>query len=125
MPNGLPALIKAYRIQDKAAQVKFEWENTGDVWKKVEEETGELQEALQKNDAAKTEEEFGDLLFALVNYARFIKVDPETALERTNMKFMRRFKYIEEQALNANKSLKDMTLGEMDAIWNEAKRLGL
>jgi XTP/dITP diphosphohydrolase len=125
VPNGLPALIKAYRIQDKAAQVQFEWEHVEDVWKKVEEETGELKEALQSGDAGKTEEEFGDLMFALVNYARFIKVDPETALERTNIKFMRRFKFIEERAASTGKSLKEMTLGEMDAIWNEAKAAGL
>ncbi len=125
VPNGLPALIKAYRIQDKAAQVKFEWEHVEDVWKKVEEETQELKEALKTGDEHKTEEEFGDLMFALVNYARFIKVDPETALERTNLKFMRRFKFIEERAATTGKSLKDMTLGEMDTIWNEAKLMGL
>src|SRR4029079_11856357 len=123
--NSLPALIKAYRIQDKAAQVKFEWENIEDVWKKVEEETGELHEAIAGGDKLKVEEEFGDLLFALVNYSRFLEIDPEGALERTNLKFMRRFKYIEAQALKESKSLKDMTLGEMDAIWNEAKRQGL
>lgn len=125
VPNGLPALIKAYRIQDKAAQVKFEWENTEDVWKKVEEETAELKEAIQSANSDKTADEFGDLMFALVNYARFIKVDPETALERTNLKFIRRFKFIEEKAAGTGKTLKDMTLGEMDAIWNEAKRAGL
>jgi len=125
VPNSLPALIKAYRIQDKAAQVKFEWDNIEDVWKKVEEETAELKEAIALNDNAKKEEEFGDLLFAMVNYARFLEVDPETALERTNIKFIRRFKYIEEQALQQNRSLNDMTLGEMDGIWNEAKAKGL
>ena len=125
VPNSLPALIKAYRIQDKAAQVKFEWDNIEDVWKKVEEETAELKEAIALNDNAKMEEEFGDLLFAMVNYARFLEVDPETALERTNIKFIRRFKYIEEQALQQNRSLNDMTLGEMDGIWNEAKAKGL
>ena len=124
VPNSLPALIKAYRIQDKAAQVKFEWDNLDDVWKKVEEETAELKEAIALNDKVKKEEEFGDLMFALVNYARFLEIDPETALERTNIKFIRRFKYIEEQAVAQNKNLKEMTLGEMDTIWNEAKAKG-
>ena len=121
VPDSLPALIKAYRIQDKAAQVKFEWENTEDVLKKVEEERHELAEAINSGSAQKTEEEFGDLLFALVNYARFIKVDPETALERTNLKFIRRFKFIEARAEALGKTLTDMSLQEMDAIWNEAK----
>lgn len=132
VPDSLPALIKAYRIQEKAAQVKFEWENIEDVWKKVEEETAELKNEIaartSDEDTAtnqKVEEEFGDLLFALVNYARFLKVDPETALERTNIKFMRRFKFIEERAAALQKPLKDMTLGEMDGIWNEAKANGL
>lgn len=125
VPKSLPALIKAYRIQDKAAQVKFEWDNIADVWRKVEEETAELKEAVEAGDKEKKEEEFGDLLFAMVNYARFLEIDPETALERTNIKFIRRFKYIEEQAENKSKSLHDMTLGEMDAIWNEAKAKGL
>lgn len=125
VPNGLPSLIKAYRIQDKAAQVKFEWENIEDVWKKVEEEMNELKTEISKGNAEKMEEEFGDLLFALVNYSRFLKIDAEAALERTNIKFIRRFKFIEEQAEAMNKSLNDMTLGEMDAIWNEAKAKGL
>lgn len=132
VPDSLPALIKAYRIQEKAAQVKFEWDNIEDVWKKVEEETAELKSEIaartSDEDAKanqKVEEEFGDLLFALVNYARFLKVDPETALERTNIKFMRRFKFIEERAAVLQKQLKDMTLEEMDGIWNEAKASGL
>ncbi|HLP51089.1 MAG TPA: nucleoside triphosphate pyrophosphohydrolase [Chitinophagales bacterium] len=137
VPDSLPALIKAYRIQDKAAQVKFEWDKIEDVWAKVEEEMAELKHEIdiRKEEEVvpdsrvhmpdKVEEEFGDLLFALVNYARFLKVDPETALERTNIKFIRRFKYIEEKAVELNKSLNDMTLGEMDAIWNEAKAKGL
>lgn len=132
VPDSLPALIKAYRIQEKAAQVKFEWENIEDVWKKVEEETAELKSEIaartSDEDAKanqKVEEEFGDLLFALVNYARFLKVDPETALERTNIKFMRRFKFIEERAAALQKQLKEMTLEEMDGIWNEAKASGL
>ena len=125
VPNSLPALIKAYRIQDKAAQVKFEWDNIEDVWRKVEEETAELKEAIDLGDKTKKEEEFGDLMFALVNYARFLEIDPETALERTNIKLIRRFKYIEEQAGVQNRNLKEMTLGEMDNIWNEAKAKGL
>jgi XTP/dITP diphosphohydrolase len=143
VPDSLPALIKAYRIQDKAAQVKFEWEKIEDVWLKVEEEMEELHEEVRnrnsKSKAAepilisetevkaqdKVEEEFGDLLFALVNYARFLNVDPETALERTNIKFIRRFKFIEEKAAAQNKTLKQMTLEEMDSIWNEAKAQGL
>lgn len=125
VPTSLPALIKAYRIQDKAAQVKFEWKHIEDVWKKVDEETAELKEAVAENNADKIEDEFGDLMFALVNYSRFLKVDPEAALERTNLKFMRRFKFIEEEAALLNKSLNDMSLEEMDAIWNKAKALGI
>lgn len=127
VPDSLPALIKAYRIQDKAAQVKFEWQCIEDVWKKVEEETRELKSEIenQQPDKVKVEEEFGDLLFTLVNYSRFIKVDPEAALERTNLKFIRRFKFIEEKAKALNKDLKNMTLEEMDTIWNEAKAEGL
>lgn len=130
VPNSLPALIKAYRIQEKAAQVKFEWENVADVWAKVEEETAELKEVLSSDGEdekrqAKVEEEFGDLLFALVNYARFVKVDPEVALERTNLKFMRRFSYIEQRAKDLGKTLHDMNLEEMDILWNEAKKNGL
>lgn len=126
VPASLPSLIKAYRIQDKAAQVKFEWDNIEDVWKKVEEELAELKAEVSKpKSETSVEEEFGDVLFALVNYARFLKIDAEAGLERTNIKFIRRFKYIEEQAKAMNKSLNDMTLGEMDAIWNEAKAKGL
>lgn len=119
VPNSLPAMIKAYRMQDKAKQVGFEWENKEQVWEKVEEEIAELQEAVSLDfDFEKQEEEFGDVLFSLVNYARFIGVDPETALERVNKKFKKRFEYIEA---NADKDLNDMTLAEMDALWNEAK----
>jgi XTP/dITP diphosphohydrolase len=125
VPSSLPALIKSYRIQDKAAQVKFEWENIEDVWKKVEEEQEELKEAVASGSHQKIEEEFGDLLFALVNYSRFLKVDAEAALERTNIKFMRRFNYIEERVSSEGKSLSNMSLDEMDALWNEAKRIGL
>jgi len=119
VPNSLPAMIKAYRMQDKAKQVGFEWENAAQVWEKVGEEIAELQEAVTLNfDFEKQEEEFGDVLFSLVNYARFIGVDPETALERVNKKFKKRFEYIEA---HADKDLNDMTLAEMDALWNEAK----
>ncbi len=119
VPTGLPAMVKAYRMQEKTKQVGFEWENTEQVWAKVEEEIGELRENIEHNAPhADIEEEFGDVLFSLVNYARFIGVDPETALERVNRKFKSRFEYIEAQA---PKPLQDMTLGEMDALWNEAK----
>lgn len=121
VPESLPALIKAWRVQDKARQVGFEWDNIEDVWKKVEEETQELHEVVKEGNADRIEDEFGDLMFALVNYSRFLKVDPETALERTNQKFLKRFRYIEEVAAGQGKALTDMTLGEMDAIWNEAK----
>jgi XTP/dITP diphosphohydrolase len=121
VPESLPALIKAWRIQDKAKQVGFEWDNIADVWKKVEEEAAELHEVVREGNAERIEDEFGDLMFSLVNYSRFLNVDPETALERTNQKFLKRFRYIEEVAEKQGKALTDMTLGEMDAIWNEAK----
>ncbi len=121
VPNGLPALIKAYRIQEKAAQVKFEWEETEQVWDKVMEEMQELRTAARQADAAEMESELGDLLFSIINLSRFLKVDPENALERTNIKFITRFRYIEEQAAAAGKDLRDMTLAEMDALWNAAK----
>lgn len=120
VPNSLPALIKALRMQEKTAQVGFEWETTEQVWDKVQEEITELQEAIQQQSAQeKIEEEFGDVLFALVNYARFIQVDPEAALERTNKKFKRRFEFIEKQA---PKALVEMSLEEMDELWNLAKQ---
>lgn len=119
VPRGLPALVKAYRMQEKTKQVGFEWENTAQVWAKVQEEMGELQAALQEGQATdKVADEFGDVLFSLVNYARFLGVDPETALERTNHKFKTRFEYIEAKA---ERPLAEMSLGEMDALWNEAK----
>ena len=122
VPESLPALIKAWRIQDKAKQVGFEWDNIEDVWGKVEEELSEFKEVAKEGDAEKMEDEFGDLLFSLVNYSRFLNVDPETALERTNQKFLKRFRYIEEVASMQGRQLTEMTLGEMDAIWNEAKK---
>lgn len=125
VPDSLPALIKASRIQDKAAQVKFEWDKIEDVWKKVEEEIAELKAEIPIGKPKKVEEEFGDLLFALVNYSRFLKVDPEAALERSNLKFIRRFKFIEAKALTIHKPLEEMNLEEMDTLWNEAKALGL
>lgn len=120
VPRGLPALVKAYRMQDKTAQVGFEWETTEQVYEKVEEELAELKEAIHSQDQNKIEEEYGDVLFALVNYGRFLKVDPETALEKINKKFKYRFEYIESKA---PKPLDDMSLEEMDALWNEAKNL--
>lgn len=120
VPTGLPAVIKAYRMQEKTAKVGFEWENAADVWKKVEEEAKELQDAIAQHDQAHIEDEFGDLMFSLINYARFIKVDPESALESTNRKFKKRFEYIEKMA---DKPLKDMTLEAMDVLWNEAKTI--
>jgi len=118
VPTALPALIKAYRMQDKTAQVGFEWDNMAEVWDKVKEEMTELQEAVRSKNSAHIEEEFGDLLFSMVNYARFIGVDPETALEKSNQKFKSRFQYIEG---NAPKPLREMSLLEMDKLWNEAK----
>ena len=119
VPKSLPAVVKAYRMQEKTAQVGFEWDNTMQVWEKVQEEIGELQYELQNGGSPeKIADEFGDVLFSLINYARFIGVDPETALERTNRKFKSRFEYIEAQA---PRPLKDMTLEEMDLLWNQAK----
>jgi XTP/dITP diphosphohydrolase len=122
VPPSLPAIVKATRIQEKAKQVGFEWDNKDDVWKKVEEEMGELHEAIAENDTAHIEEEFGDVLFSLVNYARFLQIDAEGVLEKTNRKFINRFTLMEEAAANQNKQLADMSLTEMDAIWNEIKK---
>jgi XTP/dITP diphosphohydrolase len=123
VPMSLPALIKAYRIQDKARGIGFDWDNVGQVWEKVEEEIAELKYELDHGaDKIKTESEFGDLLFALINYARFIDVNPETALERTNRKFISRFKFL-EKAVNADgKKLNEMNLSEMDVYWEMAKK---
>jgi XTP/dITP diphosphohydrolase len=117
VPKSLPAMVKAYRMQDKTAQVGFEWENAEQVWKKVEEEIQELKEVVDI-DPEKMEDEFGDIMFSLINYARFKGIDPETALEKVNRKFKNRFEYIEAQA---TKPLSDMSLDEMDKLWNEAK----
>jgi XTP/dITP diphosphohydrolase len=122
VPKALPAIVKAARIQEKAKQVGFEWENKEDVWKKVEEEMGELKDAINNNSQDEIEDEFGDLLFSMVNYARFLKVDAESALERTNKKFIYRFTQMEAAAAIKNKSLADMTLAEMDELWNTIKK---
>jgi MazG family protein len=119
VPKSLPAMIKAYRMQEKTKQVGFEWENSEQVWDKVEEEIAEFKEALDQGlSPEKQEEEFGDILFSLVNYARFKGIDPESALERVNLKFKKRFEYIEA---NAHKGLREMSLAEMDALWEQAK----
>ena len=123
VPPSMPALMKALRLQEKTKKVGFEWENTEQVLAKVNEELQELQEAIALDDKNEIEEEFGDVLFALINYARFIKVDPEHALELTNKKFIRRFQKIEEMAAGLGKTLHDMTLNEMDALWNEVKAM--
>lgn len=123
VPNGLPALVKANRIQDKAAGVGFDWEKPQQVWEKVQEELQELQNEVQLNHIDKIEDELGDVLFSLVNYARFLKINPENALERTNKKFIKRFQFLEAKAKTLNKSLHDMTLAEMDVFWEEAKNI--
>lgn len=123
VPSGLPAVVKATRIQEKAKQVGFEWENKEDVWKKVEEEISELHEAVASNNQEHIEEEFGDVLFSLINYARFLKIDAEGVLEKTNQKFIQRFVQMEQIANNKGKALAEMTLEEMDAIWNEVKKI--
>lgn len=122
VPKSLPALIKAMRLQEKARQVGFEWENKEQVWEKVKEEEAELQEAIENNDQDKMEEELGDLLFSLVNFARFLNIDAENALEVTNKKFIKRFSQMEQEAADSGKRLEEMTLDEMDAIWNKIKR---
>ena len=119
VPKSLPAMVKAYRMQDKTAQVGFEWENADQVWEKVEEEIQEFKEVVDV-DQEKMEDEFGDVMFSLINYARFKGIDPETALEKVNRKFKSRFEYIEEKA---TKPLTDMSLEEMDALWDEAKKV--
>jgi XTP/dITP diphosphohydrolase len=123
VPNSLPALVKATRIQDKAKASGFDWENKDQVWEKVNEEINEFRKEEEGGNKERVTQEFGDLLFSLVNYARFIDVDPEEALERTNKKFIKRFNYIEKQAGNAGRKLSDMTLAEMDVYWNEAKKM--
>ncbi len=122
VPTSLPAIVKATRIQEKAKQVGFEWDNKEDVWKKVQEEMEELQEAIETKTQEDVEEEFGDLLFSLANYARFLQVDAEGALEKTNKKFIRRFQEMESIAMASGKELSSMSLDEMDQIWNLVKQ---
>lgn len=121
VPAALPSLIKAYRIQDKARNVGFDWQKKEDVWDKVKEEMGELETELKKEDKENSTKELGDFLFSVINAARLYHLNPDNALEHTNRKFIARFGYIEQKAKEQGKSLKDMTLGEMDALWNEAK----
>jgi len=123
VPASLPALVKANRIQEKASGVGFDWEHPGQVWDKVKEEVAELQYEIDTNDQDKIEAEFGDLFFAMVNAARLYKIDPEAALERTNLKFMKRFNYLESQTLKKGIDLKTMPLTEMDKYWEEAKKM--
>ena len=123
VPNSLPALVKASRIQDKVTGVGFDWEEPQQVFEKVQEELAELQVEIEAQDQNKLEAEFGDVLFSMINYARFLKVNPEDALERTNKKFIKRFQYLEAEAAKENKQLKDMTLKEMDIHWEAAKKL--
>jgi XTP/dITP diphosphohydrolase len=126
VPKGLPALVKAQRMQEKARGAGFDWEKPEQVWEKVEEEMNELHvEVRSQESAEKIEAEFGDLLFALINYGRFIGVNPENALEKTNLKFLRRFQYMEEKIKASGKELADCNLSEMDVFWNEAKAKGL
>lgn len=122
VPKSLPALVKASRIQDKARGVGFDWEQPEQVWEKVQEELSEFHEEVQNADKDKIESEFGDVLFSLINYARFLDINPEDALERTNKKFIFRFQHLEKRAAEIGKPLSEMTLAEMDVFWNEAKK---
>ena len=123
VPKSLPALVKASRIQDKAKAVGFDWEKPEQVWDKVQEELQELQVEVAAGNQLKMEQEFGDVLFSMINYARFLNINPEDALERTNKKFIKRFQYLESKTLELGKELSEMTLSEMDVFWNEAKKL--
>jgi len=123
VPNSLPALVKANRIQEKVAGVGFDWERPEQVFEKVKEELSELQEEVNAGNKDKLEAEFGDVLFSIVNYARFLDINPENALERTNKKFIKRFQYLEGKAKEHNKTLKEMSLAEMDVYWEEAKKI--
>lgn len=122
VPKSLPAVVKANRIQDKVSGVGFDWEEPQQVFEKLQEELGELQHEIDQNNPDKMEAEFGDVLFSMINYARFLKINPENALERTNKKFIKRFQYLEEKVAEMNKSVKDLTLAEMDVFWEEAKK---
>lgn len=123
VPKSLPALVKASRIQDKVKGVGFDWEEPEQVWEKVQEELQEFRDEIEAGDQEKMEAEFGDVLFSMINYARFLKINPEDALERTNKKFIKRFQYLESKAEELGKSLSDMSLAEMDVFWNEAKKM--
>ena len=123
VPAALPSLIKAYRIQDKARNVGFDWEEREQVWDKVKEEIGEFQAEVARMDKQKAEEEFGDVMFSLINAARLYKINPDNALEHTNQKFIRRFNYVEAHSIKEGRNLHDMTLEEMDKLWEEAKAL--
>lgn len=123
VPAALPSLIKAYRIQDKARNVGFDWEERSQVWSKVKEEISEFEAEVENMDKDKAEAEFGDVMFSLINAARLYKINPDNALERTNQKFIRRFNYLEEHTLKQGRQLTDMSLAEMDEIWEEAKRM--
>jgi len=123
VPNGLPSLVKANRIQDKVSGVGFDWEKPEQVFEKLKEELAEFQVEVEANNVDKMESEFGDVLFSMVNYARFLKINPENALERTNKKFIKRFQYLEAKAKELGKSMSDMTLAEMDVFWEEAKQI--
>ena len=125
VPEALPSLIKSYRIQDKARNVGFDWEEREQIWEKVKEEISEFEAEVATMDKDKAEAEFGDVMFSLINAARLYKINPDNALERTNQKFIRRFSYLEEHTIKQGKNLAEMTLEEMDAIWNEAKKKGL
>lgn len=122
VPKSLPAMVKANRIQDKVAGVGFDWERSEQVYEKVEEELNELKVEVANGNADKMESELGDVLFSIINYARFLKINPENALERTNKKFIKRFQYLEAKSIEINKSLSELTLSEMDVFWEEAKK---
>ena len=121
VPKGLPSIVKAQRIQEKAAGVGFDWDKSEQIWLKVQEEITEFEEEVSKGDLKRSEEEFGDVLFSLINYARFLKINPDNALELTNQKFIKRFDFIESKAKQLEKKLSDMSLSEMEVIWKEAK----
>ena len=122
MPSGLPALLKAYRVQEKTSRIGFDWTRITDVEAKLDEEISEFKDAIKSEDEAQLFEEFGDILFTLVNISRFLKIDPEDALQQSTKKFMTRFKYVEKAAAQQKRELKDMTLEQMDELWNEAKK---
>ena len=125
VPASMPSLIKAYRMQEKAANVGFDWDKREEVWNKVREEIAEIEAEMKSGNKADCEKEFGDLIFSLVNAARLYEINPDNALEMTNAKFRRRFNYVEEQTLKQGRSLKNMSLADMDSLWNEAKKNGL